>query len=259
MADITVHRINSHIYRLNENDGKGVNVDAYLVIGSQKAVVIDALQDNPDLYDVVKEITDQPMAVLLTHGHSDHAGKSCAKFIEHEIPVYMHPSDKKILDSFEKGAWKEKICDLEDSMIFDLGDYQLETICCAGHTPGSVVFLNQENSELFTGDAIGSGGFWMQLSHCLPLTTYLKNVEQLLKKVENLPDLKLYFGHSEQAICKPTVSYLLDNIQATKMIIQGTLQGEEKKMCLGGEEIDYCQADYKEVYGYCYNPENIQI
>lgn len=257
MAEITIHKINSHIYRLNENDGKGLNVDAYLVVGGQRAVVIDALQDNPDLYDVVKEITEQPLFVLLTHGHPDHAGKSCAKFIENDVPVYMHPADKKILDSFENGAWREKISVLEDGMCFDLGNYQLKTICCAGHTPGSVVFLNRENHELFTGDAIGSGGFWMQLPHCLPLTTYLKNAEHLLKEVENIPNLKLYFGHSEQAICLPSITYLLDNIQATKMIIQGKLHGEKKTMCLGGEWIDYCETAYKEVYGYCYNPDNI--
>ena len=168
--------MNEHVYRINEKDENGLNVDCYLVLGNQKAALIDTLQEEENLYDVVKEITSLPLIVLLTHAHPDHAGKACQKLIAKQVPVYMQKEDQSLLDLFVNDEWKNEITLIEGNEVFDLGEYTLKTLRVPGHTKGSLVFLNEEHEEVFTGDAIGSGGFWMQLDHCLPLHEYKKNV-----------------------------------------------------------------------------------
>ena len=44
----------------------------YLVVGEEKACVIDTMNGYNDLYKVVREITDKPVFVINTHGHPDH-------------------------------------------------------------------------------------------------------------------------------------------------------------------------------------------
>lgn len=40
MNNITVNQMNEHVYRINEKDENGLNVDCYLVLGNQKAALI---------------------------------------------------------------------------------------------------------------------------------------------------------------------------------------------------------------------------
>ena len=255
---VHVYQINEHITKINETNDNGLNVDAYLVKGKQSAVVIDTLQDTTQLYDIIRNLTNLPLSVLCTHGHPDHVGKATEKFVEMQVPVYMHPLDKDLLASFRDADWINQIhYSLQNEMVFDLGDYLLETICCAGHTPGSVMFLNEKNGEFFTGDAIGSGGFWMQLKHCLPLHTYLKNVESVYEKVHEIPNLKLYFGHSAQSKGIPNIQYVEENILATKKILNKELVGERIDLQIENEVYHVRQACYKQVYAYCYDPNNL--
>lgn len=257
MGKLTQTKVNDHIIKINETDDHGLNVDSYLVIGNQKAVVIDALQDNPDLYDEIIQLTSLPISVLLTHGHPDHAGKSCKKFIENHVPIYMNQDDQFVLDMFEEDDWKNHILPLDDGDVFDLGGIILKTIQCAGHTPGSVVFLDMNHEELYSGDAIGSGGFWMQLDHCLSLHEYLSNVEHLYEIIKEYKNLKIYLGHSGQSQTMPSLKYVEDNIEATKKIIDGSLSSELKTMHVGNQDIEYCSVSYGEIWDYCYNPKNI--
>ena len=41
MNNVTVNQMNEHLYRINEKDENGLNVDCYLVLGNQKAALID--------------------------------------------------------------------------------------------------------------------------------------------------------------------------------------------------------------------------
>ena len=44
----------------------------YLVVGKEKACVIDTMNGYNDLYAAVTRLTDKPLTVVNTHGHPDH-------------------------------------------------------------------------------------------------------------------------------------------------------------------------------------------
>lgn len=81
MTDVKVHSVEKNVYQINESDGASLNVDSYLILGNSRAVLIDTLQETETLYQTVRELTDLPLMVLLTHGHPDHAGRSFSDFV----------------------------------------------------------------------------------------------------------------------------------------------------------------------------------
>ena len=63
-------------------------VNAFLIEGKDRALLIDGLTGTGSLKDFVKELTSLPVILVLTHGHIDHIG---AAFEYGEC--FMHPDD----------------------------------------------------------------------------------------------------------------------------------------------------------------------
>lgn len=59
-----------------------------LLVGNEKALLIDTACGNYDLAGLVQKLTDKPLTVVLTHGHGDHAGG----VFQFET-VWCHPLD----------------------------------------------------------------------------------------------------------------------------------------------------------------------
>lgn len=66
----------------------------YLIEGSEKALLIDGLTGVGSLKAFVRECTDLPVTLVLTHGHVDHAG---ASFEYGEC--YVNPADVALCTS----------------------------------------------------------------------------------------------------------------------------------------------------------------
>ena len=137
-----------------------------LIIGSEKALLIDTGYGIGDYRSYVESLTDKPLIVVNTHGHIDHASGNC-QFAE----VWLNPKDYPIADihtnleyrrqSKDIGDYRDLLQDgpykrlpLEEGMVFDLGDRQVIAYNCAGHTKGSMSFLDGKSKYLFTGDNI---------------------------------------------------------------------------------------------------------
>lgn len=237
-----VFKIADNIYRINENKPPYTNVDAYLLVLENKAVLIDTLEEESNLLDIVRTITVKPLTLILTHGHPDHAGKALTKIIDNNIPVYMNSEDLFLTD------YRDNIKDINKLNIEDI-----EIISCKGHTPGSIVIRYEDN--LFTGDSIGSGGFWMQLKESSSLTELLSNIKSLRNKLDE--SIKIYPGHYYQSNRVLDISYLGELIELTQMIINNPEYGTEGDMHLGDLHLRYRKAVYHQIYDYLYNPEKI--
>jgi hydroxyacylglutathione hydrolase len=177
------------------------NDQMYLVLGIEKALLVDTGMGVGDLASLVRSLTPLPVIVVNTHGHPDHAGGN-GGFEE----AYLHPADDLIMqhmctNEFRLNDMKSFHGDgspaflqmqagmvhfseitlhpLREGMIFDLGKRKFEVIEIPGHTPGCVCVLNETEKILFTGDMIVQTPVWMYLKHSLPLRTYLASLQKL--------------------------------------------------------------------------------
>lgn len=176
----------------------------YLVEGDEKAALIDTGSGFGSLREVVRQLTDKPLIVLLTHGHTDHA-MGCGEFTD--CPIYLNREDEYIYgphgdDAFRHEGMKlaeEGVTireedyiptadfsiyrDMKEGDTFDLGGETIEIFACPGHTKGTVVMLMQKERILLLGDAC-NGFTFLHENYSLSIAKYEKNLKELQKKVK---------------------------------------------------------------------------
>jgi glyoxylase-like metal-dependent hydrolase (beta-lactamase superfamily II) len=163
----------------------------YLVTGRERAVLIDSGFGVGDLRAFVGSLTGKPLTVLLTHGHVDHAFG--AGWFE---DVRMHPADREVLETHRVPSAEvvetaiaegrpiadppapETFGALRAGEAFDLGGLTVHTFAAAGHTPGSVAFLIDEERMLLTGDAANQRTF-LFLPEASSLVSYQESMARL--------------------------------------------------------------------------------
>ncbi|GAB2969638.1 MBL fold metallo-hydrolase [Amycolatopsis acidiphila] len=117
-----------------------------------RCVVVDPGQDA--VAPVEKALGEHgltPEAVLVTHGHADHADSAGALADTYGIPVWLHPADDALVPI--------PTCDLADTTL-ELAGLEVRVEHTPGHTPGSVVFRldTPEGGRLvLTGDTVFAG------------------------------------------------------------------------------------------------------
>lgn len=131
-----------------------LRANCYLIAAHAAAgcFVVDPGQDA--VAQVEKALAEHgltPEAVLLTHGHPDHAGSAGTLARTYGIPVWLHPADRPLVLIPTR--------DLTDTTLGVAGlDVRVATT--PGHTPGSVVFglQTREGGRLvLTGDTVFAG------------------------------------------------------------------------------------------------------
>lgn len=174
----------------------------YLVEGEEKAALIDTGSGFGSLRSCVEKLTNKPLIVLLTHGHTDHA-MGAAEF----DTVYMNRKDDWVFGSHGKEDFRrfsmtmcpdyEKFTDadyiptadcrtfldLNDGDVFDLGGTSIEILGCPGHTRGSVTMLLREERMLLLGDACNGLTFLFD-----DFSTGVRPYMESLKRLKSLTD-----------------------------------------------------------------------
>ena len=86
---IKLKQLNPHVWLMDDNG----EATGYVVIGQQKAAVIDTMNGWEDVQAVARTLTDLPLVVINTHGHCDHIFGN-VYFDE----AYLHPADFAVAD-----------------------------------------------------------------------------------------------------------------------------------------------------------------
>jgi len=151
---------------------------SYLLLGTDKALLIDTGLGISNIRKVIDEITNLPIIVATTHIHWDHIGghkyfnniavHSLEKdwLLNFPIPLAVvknnlmkEPCDfpKTFdIDKYEVYKGKPNII-LNDNDIIDIGNRKIKVIYTPGHSPGHICFYDLENEYLFTGDLVYEG------------------------------------------------------------------------------------------------------
>ncbi len=146
-----------------------------LIIGTERAAIIDTGLGLADLRKYVSQFTDLPVIALSTHGHLDHVGANQLfdmAYVGKEDEATALSSNRagrlRGYSGFMEGntamiefATKNMVDDkpikynfVKDGDKIDLGGIQIEVIDFPGHTPGSVAYVERQHKVAFTGDSM---------------------------------------------------------------------------------------------------------
>ena len=147
-----------------------VGFQEYVVLGKEKAALIDTGMGIDSIAEVIREITDLPIVVICTHGHPDHAGGN-AEF----EPALINPADRDVFERMTTlefrqqdvgrmpggEKWASRLqpqgpspVDAQDGQLIDLGGRTLELLFAPGHTHGSMFVMDRQTGAVFTGDNV---------------------------------------------------------------------------------------------------------
>jgi len=196
MGYFTVQQINDHIYQFK--DALGSLID--LVIGKEKALVVDTGYGIGDLRSEISKYTNLPLIVIDSHGHMDH---SCGSYQFDEVYIdkddyelfKLHNSEKQrrnnieraikasvLPDSFDIDAYiynKKENIKFIDFTSFDIGGINVEVIKTPGHTKGSISLYLKEDKMMISSDE-ACAFVWLFLKESTGLKTHIKSLEKCL-------------------------------------------------------------------------------
>ncbi len=134
------------------------------------AVIIDAPPDPARVLELLVRHRLSPVAVLVTHGHVDHAGGVGALTRAKAITAYVHPDDdfltldpasqlRMLFGAVPPGEYDppQHYAPLADGQHLTLGGLELEVVHTPGHTPGHCCFHLPAEGTLFSGDQLFAG------------------------------------------------------------------------------------------------------
>jgi hydroxyacylglutathione hydrolase len=168
---------------------------------SRSCFIIDPGAEAPKIIGRIEDEKLLPLAVVLTHGHADHAG-AAAEVIRHfHVPLWIHRADEEVVRSLINREFAalfgvalpppaERL--LVDGETIGSGDLAMTVIHSPGHTPGSI--LLRSGDLLFTGDTLFQGDVGRT---DLPGGD-AKRLEESLGKIKKFPPATIVLpGHGE--------------------------------------------------------------
>ncbi|HWT26330.1 MAG TPA: MBL fold metallo-hydrolase [Mobilitalea sp.] len=236
-----VQKIKDNMYLINEKNMSTM----YLIIGKDKALLIDTAMGFGDLYGLVRKLTDLPIILVNTHGHPDHIWGNNqfeeAYLSEKDLQLYLKFYDAQIKagkgtqilarnnytlppEAFSKWVNQPscKLNFIEDYSTIDLGDLELQVIPLEGHTKGSIMLYDARDKILFSGDAINHH-LWMHLEESQPLARYLDGIKKVRAMIPEVK--KIYYGHCREA--EGSEGALIDHvIKDVTDVIEGRVKGK---------------------------------
>lgn len=186
-------------------------VRQFLIVGEEKALLIDTGFEDSHVYQAVRSITDLPVQVLMTHGDRDHAGG-----LKDFGACRIHRGDWNLIP---EGI---QLDPLKEGDTFRCGDYTLEVIEIPGHTYGSVAFVDWEKKLLLPGDSVQKDGPIYMFGEHRNLDLYLESQRKLLGIMDRIETV-LPCHHD----CPITPDYIGKNLQDAEALKNGLLPGEK--------------------------------
>ena len=167
-------------------------------------LVVDPGDNASMLIDAIEREQIKPVAILLTHGHLDHASAAEALAKNFQVKIYAHEAEKETLEDSRMnltaafGAAKKFRADVfvKDNEVLELIGCKIKVLFTPGHTPGGCCYYFNEQRILFSGDtlfceSVGRTDFPGGSSAAL--------IRSIREKLLDLPDdVKVYPGHMSQ-------------------------------------------------------------
>lgn len=201
----------------------GEKVYCYLLVGTERALIIDTAYGFTDIAGAIRSITALPLLVVNTHGHFDHiTGNYCfgaAYLSEKDFELYQRhtrlASLEETLAYIAGGGLKGKAAvlalrpklkrmlahaipdpvPLPECGFFELGNRKVEILETPGHTQGSISLLDTKNGWLFSGDTCGDEGMLLHFPEATSVRSFHQTIRDISKLVAEGKITRNYPSH----------------------------------------------------------------
>jgi glyoxylase-like metal-dependent hydrolase (beta-lactamase superfamily II) len=166
---------------------------------SHRSVVVDPGSEGDRIVDAIEKLGTTLEAIWITHAHVDHVGAIASVKRKWNVPVFLHPLDRRLYEAAPRQAEvygvpfeEAPTPDLEfsDGQRIKVGQVELTVMHTPGHAPGHVVIHG--HGIALVGDCLFAGSIGRT---DLPFS----NPPQLaasLEKIASLPpETVVYPGH----------------------------------------------------------------
>jgi len=128
----------------------GLNAYALVCSESRKSVLIDPGAEPEALERLLAE--SDPMAIVLTHTHSDHTGALAEMRKILKVPVMAHPGDEAHRVNLDADQW------LHHGSTVNVGIHQINVYHTPGHSADQISLMVEDHHVAIVGDTIFQGG-----------------------------------------------------------------------------------------------------
>jgi glyoxylase-like metal-dependent hydrolase (beta-lactamase superfamily II) len=173
--------------------------NCYLVVDetANVCVLVDPGAEGERLIDAVERSGATLEAIWVTHGHLDHVGGIAAVKRRWNVPVHLHPLDRRLYDAAE---WQAKNYgvpfeqppppdhDIADGDVMRVGSLAFEVMHAPGHAPGHVVLHG--HGIALVGDCLFAGSIGrtdLPFSDPAALARSLEKISALREDTRVLP------------------------------------------------------------------------
>lgn len=182
-----------------------VQTNCYFAVNSQtkELLIVDPGASAGKLAETVEYEKLNPVAILLTHGHFDHAGAADELAQRFQIKIYAHEHERETLEdpSLNLSGWegKERIFHADeylcDGQEIDLAGFHIRVFFTPGHTVGGCCYYFPYHDVLFSGDTL----FAQSVGRTdFPKGSASQLIRAIKEKIMVLPDnVTVYTGHND--------------------------------------------------------------
>lgn len=178
--------------------------NCYLLIDDRvkRAVIVDPGGEGDRLIEAIDRSGAQLDAIWVTHAHIDHVGAIAAIKRRWDVPIYLHPLERRLYEAasrqaevyglpFEEPPPPDR--EFADGQRVSVGDHELAVMHAPGHAPGHVV-IHGEGIAL-VGDCLFAGSIGRT---DLPFSNPPQLAATLEKISELPPETVVYPGHGAE-------------------------------------------------------------
>jgi glyoxylase-like metal-dependent hydrolase (beta-lactamase superfamily II) len=138
---------------------RGMQNNTYVLTNNHQCVIIDTSTNDVEVEQLIQNSKLTPVGIILTHAHYDHIGNSFRLAKLYNIKVYLHTSEKIILEKYHMGDYLNMniLIDKEYAIFFNnkilqISNFTFEVLLTPGHTPGGIILKYKH--YVFSGDTI---------------------------------------------------------------------------------------------------------
>ena len=180
-----------------------VCTNCYLLVNHKtgELLVVDPGDQAQLIEKQIEKTGAKPVAILLTHGHFDHAGAAEALADKYQISIYAHEAERETLEDPGLnlcgmiGEHKVYHADIfvKDEEVLNLAGFSIRVFFTPGHTIGGCCYYIADEKILFSGDTL----FMESVGRAdLPTGNEKDLMQSVREKVLTLPsETKVFSGH----------------------------------------------------------------